>query len=78
MLIGMVLGFIIFSLLIMAYTNSETANIYFKAFWIFVVIITAAFVGMLVDSALGFDGNLSIVWAIGAATMFLIPKNKDK
>lgn len=72
----MVLGFIIFSLLIIAYVNSETANVYFKAFWIFIVILTAAIVGMNIDSALGFDGNFSIVWAIGAATMFLTQKKQ--
>lgn len=72
-----VLIFIIASLLIIAYGLNATSRAYAKAVLIFLFIIMAGFIGAICDSNIGLDGNFSIVFSIGAATMFITWKNKE-
>ena len=72
-----VLIFIIASLLIIAYGLNATTHTYARAVLIFLFIIMAGFIGAICDSNIGLDGNFSIVFSIGAATMFITWKNKE-
>lgn len=75
-MVFIILLFAIFALLIMAYCKSPTANVYFKSFWIFMVIASAGFVGTLLEPYFGL--NSSITFSIAAATVFLLLKPDDE
>ena len=69
--------FAVFALLIVAYCKSPTANAYFKAVWIFLVIAAAGFLDAIIDQILG-PAELSVVFAIAAATVFITLKTDEK
>ena len=65
-------------LLIIAYGINATARMYIRLFLMFLFIILVGLIGALVDVNMGLDGNFSIIFSIGAATIFIVHKNKDK
>ena len=69
--------FVIFTLLIVGYCKSPTANAYFKAVWIFLVVAAAGLLGAMVDQLFG-PADLSVVFAIAAATIFITLKPNEK